>query len=75
MKRLYEVTALWYVIAESEDEATAIIPAFFGIIVNCELAEDIKDNWDDLIPFGTQDNNEEKKCLELLSEQNEIRQR
>lgn len=66
MKQLYEVNALWYILAENEDEAKKIKPEFDGIDINSHIAEVIQDGWEFALPFGEQENDEEKTCLELL---------
>jgi hypothetical protein len=72
MKKLYEVNALWYVIAESEEEAKKVKIELDSVDINPVLAEVINNGWEFSLPFGKQDNDEEKNCLELLSEQNDI---
>ena len=63
MKRLYEVEAKWYVMAEDEGAAQRVIPELGSCSVFAIEATSIDADWTGAIPFEADD---DRTCLEIL---------
>uniref|UniRef100_A0A6M3X6L1 Uncharacterized protein n=1 Tax=viral metagenome TaxID=1070528 RepID=A0A6M3X6L1_9ZZZZ len=65
MKRLYEVEARWYVMAEDEVEAESVRPIWGDYAVFVTEASGVDHDWFDALPFGGDD---DRTCSQILSE-------
>jgi len=76
MKKLYEVQATTYVMAENEFEAVDVLNDFETEIdiADCEVFEagSIPRRWTDAIPWGGDD---DKTCGEIIGSRNRINAR
>lgn len=68
MKRLYEVEAKYYVMAENKRDAQAVCPALEGCAIFAFEPNSIDSDWWDAIPFNSDDG---RTCGEIFEEQTE----